>query len=314
MAQTAASAQKISTSSDRFQNDRLKAELARTAEAVSLRLDHLLPVVRGAEGTVVEAMRYASLNGGKRLRPFLTVASAGLFDVPEEQALNAAAAVEMIHCYSLVHDDLPAMDDSDLRRGRPTAHKAFDEAVAILAGDGLLTEAFAVLGDPATHRDPAVRIALVSGLAAAAGATGMVGGQMIDMSPTRADLDLEGIKRLQALKTGALICFSCEAGAILGRANQESQAAVRAYAQNLGLAFQIVDDLLDAESSPEVLGKPTGQDEALGKATFVALLGMEGARQEAERLAARAASQLDIFGEKAELLSATARFVVNRRS
>ncbi len=314
MVQTAASAQKISTSNDPISNDRLKTELARTAEAVSLRLDRLLPVVSGPEGTVVEAMRYASLNGGKRLRPFLTVACAGLFDVPEAQALNAAAAVEMIHCYSLVHDDLPAMDDSDLRRGRPTAHKAFDEAVAILAGDGLLTEAFAVLGDPATHPDPEVRVALVTGLAAASGAAGMVGGQMIDMSPQRADLDLEGIKRLQALKTGALICFSCEAGAILGRANREQQAAVRSYAQDLGLAFQIVDDLLDAESSPEVLGKPTGQDEALGKATFVALLGMEGARQEAARLATRAASRLDIFGEKADLLCATARFVVNRRS
>ena len=314
MVRTAVSAQKISASNDTTTNDRLNSELARTAAAVSQRLDRLLPVVPGPEGTVVEAMRYASLNGGKRLRPFLTVASAGLFDVPEEQALNAAAAIEMIHCYSLVHDDLPAMDDSDLRRGRPTAHKAFDEAVAILAGDGLLTEAFAVLGDPATHPDPVVRIALVSGLAAASGAAGMVGGQMIDMSPERADLDLEGIKRLQALKTGALICFSCEAGAILGRANRDAQAAVRSYAQDLGLAFQIVDDLLDAESSPEVLGKPTGQDEALGKATFVALLGMEGARQEAARLAARAASRLDIFGEKADLLCATARFVVNRRS
>ena len=314
MVQTAASAQKISTSNDTVQNDRLKIELARTAAAVSQRLDRLLSVVPGPEGTVVEAMRYASLNGGKRLRPFLTIASAGLFDVPEEQALNAAAAIEMIHCYSLVHDDLPAMDDSDLRRGRPTAHKAFDEAVAILAGDGLLTEAFAVLGDPATHPDPAVRVALVSGLAAASGAAGMVGGQMIDMSPERADLDLEGIKRLQALKTGALICFSCEAGAILGRANREARTAVRSFAQDLGLAFQIVDDLLDAESSPEVLGKPTGQDEALGKATFVALLGMEGARQEAARLAARAASRLDLFGEKADLLCATARFVVDRRS
>ncbi|MCG8594725.1 MAG: polyprenyl synthetase family protein [Kiloniellales bacterium] len=314
MVRTAASAQKISTSNDTATNDRLKIELARAAEAVSLRLDQLLPVVSGPEGRVVEAMRYASLNGGKRLRPFLTIANARLFDVPEQQALNAAAAIEMIHCYSLVHDDLPAMDDSDLRRGRPTAHKAFDEAVAILAGDGLLTEAFAVLSDPATHPDPAVRVALVSGLAAASGAAGMVGGQMIDMSPDRADLDLDGIKRLQALKTGALICFSCEAGAILGRANREEQAAVRSYAQDLGLAFQIVDDLLDAESSPEVLGKPTGQDEALGKATFVALLGMEGARREAADLATRAASRLDIFGEKADLLCATARFVVNRRS
>lgn len=314
MVQTVASAQKISTSSDSHQSDRLKAELEESAAAVAAQLDRLLPGVPGPEGTVVEAMRYASLNGGKRLRPFLTIACAELFDVPRDQALNAATAIEMIHCYSLVHDDLPAMDDSDLRRGRPTVHKAFDEVVAILAGDGLLTEAFAVMADPQTHPDPAVRVELVAGLAAASGAAGMVGGQMIDMSPERESLDLDGIKRLQALKTGALIRFSCEAGAILGQANREARDAITAYAADLGLAFQIVDDLLDSESSPEELGKPTGQDEALGKATFVAHLGMSGARQEAERLVAQAVSRLDIFAEKAELLGATARFVVDRRS
>ncbi len=314
MVQMAASAQKISTSSDTAGETHLKTELERSAAAVRAHLDLRLPPVPGPEGKVVEAMRYATLNGGKRLRPFLTIASAALFDLPQDKAINAAAAIEMIHCYSLIHDDLPAMDDSDLRRGRPTVHKAFDEVVAILAGDGLLTEAFAVMADPQTHPDPAVRAELVAGLAAASGAAGMVGGQMIDMSPERETLDLEGIKRLQALKTGALIRFACEAGAILGQANREARDAVSSYARDLGLAFQIVDDLLDAESSPEELGKPTGQDEALGKATFVALLGMEGARREAQRLVAEAVSRLAIFGEKADLLAATARFVVDRRS
>ncbi|MFQ5468660.1 MAG: polyprenyl synthetase family protein, partial [Kiloniellaceae bacterium] len=204
--------------------------MAARAAAVTRRLDELLPAVDGPRGRVVEAMRYSALSGGKRLRPFLVMESARLFDVDRENALTCAAAVEMIHCYSLIHDDLPAMDDSDLRRGRATVHTAFDEATAILAGDGLLTEAFAVLADPRCHGDPAVRVELMAGLAAAAGAAGMVGGQMIDMAPERAAFDLEGITRLQRLKTGALITFSCEAGAILGRAPADRRAALRAYA------------------------------------------------------------------------------------
>jgi farnesyl diphosphate synthase len=214
----------------------------------------------------------------------------------------------------LIHDDLPAMDDSDLRRGRQTAHVAFDEATAILAGDGLLTEAFTVLADALTHEKAEVRIALVAALSAAAGAAGMVGGQMIDMSPARSGLDLAGISHLQSLKTGALIRFSCEAGAILAEAGQAERQALVRYAEDLGLAFQIADDLLDAQSTPEALGKPTGQDASLGKATFVGQLGIEKALEKAETLVRSACARLDLFGEKADLLRQTAAFVVSRRS
>ncbi len=292
----------------------LERALKDAAAIVEAELDALLAPVPGPEGRVVEAMRYASLGGGKRLRPYLLLQSARLFGVPQPRALRAGAALEMIHCYSLVHDDLPAMDDSDLRRGRATAHKAFDEATAILAGDGLLARAFGVLADPATHPDAAVRCQLIAGLARAAGAEGMVGGQMIDISPERADFDLDGIKRLQDMKTGALIRFACEAGAILGQAEAAARDALVGFAGGLGLAFQIVDDLLDAEGSAADLGKPTGQDEALGKATFVGQLGVEGARAEASRIVKDACARLEYFGEKGSLLRATARFVLERRS
>ncbi len=292
----------------------LQLTLAAEGDAVTQTLDRLLAPVEGPRGRVIEAMRYSALGGGKRLRPFLVCESARLFDVPRASALRVAAAIEMVHCYSLIHDDLPAMDDSDLRRGRPTAHVAFDEATAILAGDGLLTEAFAVLADPLTHDSAAVRIALVGALAAAAGAAGMVGGQMIDMSPERSNLDLAGISHLQSLKTGALIRFSCEAGAILAEAGPAQREALVRYAEDLGLAFQIADDLLDAESTPEALGKPTGQDASLGKATFVGQLGIEKAREKAEALVRSASGRLDLFGEKADLLRQTAAFVVSRRS
>lgn len=293
---------------------KLQDALTRQGETISAVLDRLLPRADGPRGRVVEAMRYAVLSGGKRLRPLLVRESARLFDVPEEQALRTGAAIEMIHCYSLIHDDLPAMDDSALRRGRPTAHVAFDEATAILAGDGLLTEAFGVLADPQTHDSAAVRAELVGHLAAAAGAAGMVGGQMIDISPQRAELDLAGISHLQSLKTGALILFSCEAGAILGAAGQSEREALIDYAKDLGLAFQIADDILDAESTPEALGKPTGQDASLGKATFVGQLGIEEARKKARLLVESACGRLDLFGEKADLLRQTAAFVVERRS
>ncbi|MEE8502498.1 MAG: farnesyl diphosphate synthase [Kiloniellales bacterium] len=292
----------------------LKQALARTAAAIEAQLDVFLASAGGAEARVVEAMRYATLDGGKRLRPFLLIESARLFDVPDKQALRAAAALEMVHCYSLIHDDLPAMDDSDLRRGRPTAHKAFDDATAILAGDGLLTQAFEVLADPETHPDGAVRSALVTALARAAGTAGMVGGQMIDISPERTGLDLEGITHLQSMKTGALIAFACEAGAILGEAPAAGREALAGYAGGLGLAFQIVDDLLDAEGSAEELGKPTGQDAALGKATFVGQLGRDGARAQASQLVSNACARLDFFGKKADLLRELARFVLERRS
>ncbi len=287
--------------------------LTHRAEAVTRRLDALLAPVTGPRGRVVEAMRYSALAGGKRLRPFLVMESAGLFDVDPEHALHCAVAVEMIHCYSLIHDDLPAMDDSGLRRGRATAHKKFDEATAILAGDGLLTEAFAVLASPRCHPDPSIRAELIAGLAEASGAAGMVGGQMIDIAPGRETLDLTGITNLQGLKTGALITLSCEAGAILGRADDAARQALRSYARDLGLAFQIVDDLLDSQSTPEELGKPTGQDEAAGKATFVGLLGIEGARAKARGLVGEACGHLDIFAPRAKVLEQTARFVLERR-
>ncbi len=290
----------------------LLSRLTARAELVTRRLDALLPQVEGPRGRVVEAMRYSALSGGKRLRPFLVIESAQLFGLSEELALDTAAAVEMIHCYSLIHDDLPAMDDSELRRGHPTVHVKFDEATAILAGDGLLTEAFSVLTGAGGPRDPAVCCELVAGLATASGAAGMVGGQMIDLSPNRDQLDLAGITNLQELKTGALIVFSCQAGAILAQADPEARQALRDYATKLGLAFQIVDDLLDSLSTPEALGKPTGQDSIAGKATFVGQLGIEGAREMATRLVEQACASLEIFGERAEILRDTATFVLER--
>jgi farnesyl diphosphate synthase len=292
----------------------LQAALTEAAAAVGGTLDRVLPRGDGPERRLFDAMRYATLNGGKRLRPFLVSAGASLFDVPQSQALRAAAAVELIHCYSLVHDDLPAMDDDDLRRGRPTCHIQFDEATAILAGDALLTLAFEVLADPATHPDSAIRIALVGALAAAAGGEGMVGGQMIDLEAEGKALDLAQITRLQALKTGRLIRVSSVFGAILGAAPAAARTALDAFAQDLGLAFQIADDLLDVEGSEAEVGKKVGKDADAGKATFVSLLGVAEARNRADRLADRAASHLEIFGKKADLLRDVARFVVERRT
>ncbi len=293
---------------------RLEAALAETATAVNQMLDRLLPPVTTAERRVVEAMRYAVMGGGKRIRPFLVRHSAKLFDVADASALRVAAAIEMLHCYSLAHDDLPAMDDADLRRGRPSVHRQFDEATSILAGDGLLTMAFEVLADPATHANPLVRSELVLALAKAGGAAGMVGGQMIDLEAENAELDLPAITRLQALKTGAIIEFSCVAGPILGQAPADAHRALRDYARDLGLAFQIADDLLDIESSEDVTGKPVGRDQAAGKATFVSLLGVEGARKRAQELAGHAADRLAQFSNRADLLCEMAQFVVDRRS
>lgn len=288
--------------------------LARVAPAVEKLLDHLLPVPNGPEARVVEAMRYATLGGGKRLRPFLVMCGASLFGVADASALRAAAAIEMLHCYSLIHDDLPAMDNSDLRRGRPTVHKVYDDATAILAGDGLLTQAFEVLADPLTHADPEVRAELVLALARAGGTAGMVGGQMFDLSAEKMpSLDIGAITRLQRLKTGEVIAFACIAGAILGRASPAARAALQAYAHDLGLAFQIVDDLLDAEGDAAAIGKPVGQDEAAGKATFVSILGLDRARTQASLLSDQAARHLDFFDRKADLLKSVARFVTARR-
>jgi farnesyl diphosphate synthase len=286
-------------------------EAARLTDAA---LQRLLIVPLGLEARVYDAMRYSALAPGKRLRPFLVLASANLFGVAVRCALQVAAAVEMVHAYSLVHDDLPAMDNSDLRRGRPTCHKQFDEATAVLAGDGLLTAAFEVLAHPDTHGDPAVRCELVSELATAAGAAGMVGGQMIDLIAEHQNLDIGAITRLQRMKTGALIAFSCEAGAILAKAPSELRTALRGYAHDLGLAFQIADDLLDVEGSAAETGKPVGADAAAGKATFVSILGVERARAQAELLASQAVAHLELFEQRAELLGEAARFVIARRT
>ena len=290
----------------------LKKAMADNAKAVNEILDELLEAGDGPEVRVVEAMRYSALSGGKRIRPFLVTASSDLFNVDKPSALRAAAAIEMIHCYSLIHDDLPAMDDDDLRRGKATCHIKFDEGTAILAGDALLTKAFEVLADDKTHGNSTVRAELILVLAKAAGDAGMVGGQMLDLVAADHALNMPEITRLQRMKTGALIAVSCEAGAILGRASEKAHHALHAYAHDIGLAFQIADDLLDVEGDEKEVGKKTGKDAAAGKATFVSLLGRERAREQAGLLADQAAAHLDLFEEKGKLLRDLAYFVVNR--
>jgi len=292
----------------------LAAALARAVGTVEAALDTLLPEPEGPEARLVEAMRYAALGGGKRLRAFLVMESAALFSVSETSAARVAAAIEMLHAYSLVHDDLPSMDDDDLRRGRPSAHRAFDEATAILAGDALQARAFEVLAEADTHSDPEARCELVAAFGAAVGARGMVGGQMIDILTEGEELDAAQVTRLQALKTGRLIQFSAEAGAILGRAPLAQRHHLAAYGRDLGAAFQIADDLLDAEGTTEETGKTAGKDAAAGKATMVAVLGPERARAQAEMLSRQAARHLESFGERALLLRALAAHVVSRRS
>lgn len=290
----------------------LKKALTANSKEVTGVLDSLLQPGKGPESRVVEAMRYTTLAGGKRIRPFLVTASADLFNVSRERSLRVAAAVEMVHSYSLIHDDLPAMDNDDLRRGKPTCHIKFDEATAILAGDALLTKAFEVLSDEETHADATVRVELISALAKAAGDAGMVGGQMMDLFAEDHDLNMPEITRLQRMKTGALIAVSCESGAILGKASENARHVLHAYAHDVGLAFQIADDLLDVEGDEKQLGKKTGKDAAAGKATFVSLLGVDRARDQAEVLAEQAASHLEIFAEKGKLLKELAHYVVNR--
>lgn len=292
----------------------LEKALRDTARDVEEVLEKVLPADGGHEARLFDSMRYATLGGGKRFRPFLVVQSAALFSVSRSSALRVAAAVELVHCYSLVHDDLPAMDDDDLRRGQPTVHKQFDEATAILAGDALLTLAFEVLADPRTHENGSVRAELVAALSKAAGAHGMVGGQMLDLAAESIELDMGGITRLQRLKTGALIAFSCEAGAILGRASTEPREALRGYAHDLGLTFQIADDLLDVEGTIEETGKAVGKDADAGKATFVSILGVERAREQARLLANQAVEHLAVFDDTADPLREAANFVVERKS
>jgi farnesyl diphosphate synthase len=272
-------------------------------------------------GRLLEAMRYATLAGGKRIRPFFVVETARIFGVKPEQAMMTAAAVECVHAYSLVHDDLPAMDDDAIRRGRPTAHKAFDEATAILAGDALLTFAFDLLSRPQTHSDPAVRIALVSELSRAAGLGGMAGGQSLDLAaegrfgkvPPGAITE-DAVIMLEAMKTGALIRAACGMGAILGKASQDARKAVDFYGYALGQAFQIADDLLDLEGDPKIVGKKTKKDAAAGKATFISVLGVDGARARLATLVVTAEAALSEFGEEASMLRAAAHFVADRRA
>lgn len=267
---------------------------------------------------LLDALRHATLGGGKRFRPFLVIESAALFGLSETQALDTAAALECVHCYSLVHDDLPAMDNDAVRRGLPTVWKAFDEWTAILAGDALLTLAFEILSRAETHPDPDRRLALVSGLAKAAGGAGMVGGQALDLEAERrpggAQLSLPEVLHLQSLKTGALIRFACEAGAVLGGATVDQRDALLRYGAHVGLAFQIADDLLDAEGDAATVGKAVSKDAAAGKATLVSLMGLEAARAELRRVEAAAIDALAPFGPKAEVLIEAARFVANRKS
>jgi len=288
--------------------------MKRAVALVDATLDEVLPRPAGPHGRVAEAMRYAVFAGGKRLRPFLTLAGARLFGVPDPRALRAAAAIEALHTYSLVHDDLPCMDDDDLRRGRPTAHRQFDEATAVLAGDALLTLAFGILANPATHPSGEVRARLVARLAEAGGSEGMIGGQMMDMQAPERAYDLDGVILLQRMKTGALFEFSCEAGSILAEASEDDRRRLRDFARDLGLVFQITDDLIDALGSAEDAGKAVGKDQDQGKATFISLHGVDGAQAEASRLAERAAASLAAFGPAADSLRAVPFFLLDRAS
>jgi farnesyl diphosphate synthase len=294
--------------------DQLNAALKRCAARVEVTLDEVLPKPEGLHARVAEAMRYAIFAGGKRLRPFLTLHSAALFKAPEARALRVAAAIEALHTYSLVHDDLPCMDDDDLRRGRPTTHKQFDEATAVLAGDALLTLAFGILADPATHPSGEVRAELVACLARAGGSDGMIGGQMIDILAPERDYREAEVIQLQALKTGALFEFACEAGAIVGEAGADDRARLRDFARGFGLAFQIADDLIDVLGTAEEAGKAVGKDQDQGKATLVSLLGIEAARAEAGRLAHQAAAALSPYGPAADDLKALPFFLLDRPS
>ncbi|PJB70209.1 MAG: farnesyl-diphosphate synthase [Alphaproteobacteria bacterium CG_4_9_14_3_um_filter_47_13] len=292
----------------------LQRKMDEVVEAVNKTIAKLLPETDLPEDKLFEAMRYGTMNGGKRLRPFLVIQAASLFNVDSKRSRRVAAAIEFVHCYSLIHDDLPAMDNSDMRRGKPSTHRAFDEATATLAGDALLALAFQVLSDPATHEDPRVRIELVAKLAEASGAHGLCGGQMLDLLGEQEAFDVGTISRLQRMKTGKLMAFACEAGAILGKSDEPHRKALCNYAYDLGLAFQVTDDVLDVEADPEVTGKPANQDAAAGKSTFVKALGKEAAKMRAEMLAAQAKRHLKVFSGHAETLEELADYVLSRRA
>ena len=300
--------------SDALIEPSLADSMVETAAAVEAVLRAELPEPLGPGARLYEAMRYGTLGGGKRLRAFLVRTGARLAGADDTSALLVAAAVEMIHAYSLIHDDLPAMDDDDMRRGKPSCHIAFDDATAILAGDALLTLAFELAADPRVHADPAIRCELVRVMAQAAGGIGMVGGQMIDLTAQHSTVDYELIAELERKKTGALIAFSCEAGAILGGCDGGFRNALRDFGYDIGLAFQVTDDLLDVTGEEADLGKKVGKDAAAGKATFIAALGVEGARREAKALVACAVARLEGFGAQAQTLRAFGEYVITRRS
>lgn len=292
----------------------LQQAMEDVVSGITRTIEMLLPQTDLPESPLVDAMRYSTLNGGKRLRPFLVIESAKLFNVDTLRAKRVAAALEFVHCYSLAHDDLPAMDNADLRRGVPSLHKKYDEATAILAGDALLTKAFEILSDHETHEDPHVRIELIGLLARASGLQGMVGGQMLDMIGEKTEFDVGQISRLQRMKTGMLMAFATEAGAILGKADEARRKALRNFAFDLGLAFQVTDDILDVEGDPKQTGKSKGKDSKAGKSTFVTAMGLEQARMRAEMLAEQAVRHLHVFDTRADMLRALAYYVLQRRA
>lgn len=291
----------------------LEARLKETAERINTALDGLLPREQGPEARLLGAMRYSALSGGKRLRPFFTLEAGRIFDADEGALLRAACAIECVHTYSLIHDDLPCMDDDDLRRGRPTLHRAYDEVTALLAGDALLTFAFELLAEPATHSDPQMRCKLITGLARASGALGMVAGQIADMAGEDIGSDLIAVTRMNRLKTGALINFAVDAGALIGCASEAEKTALSRYAHDIGLAFQMVDDLLDAEGVVRDTGKAVGKDKDRGKVNFVTVLGAEATRERVGMLASQAKNHLSMFGPRARVLLDAVDFVVGRR-
>ncbi|MBI1250670.1 MAG: polyprenyl synthetase family protein [Alphaproteobacteria bacterium] len=291
----------------------LENRLRETADRITVAIDALLPRAQGPEARLISAMRYAALAGGKRLRPFLTLETGRVFDADETALLRTAVAIECIHTYSLVHDDLPCMDDDDLRRGQPTVHVEYDEATAVLAGDALLTIAFEILADPATHPDPQMRCKLIAGLAKASGAQGMVGGQAIDMAGAGDEGDLIAVTRMNRMKTGALISFAVDAGALIGVASEEDRHALARYGHDIGLAFQLADDLLDLRGNVTEMGKAAQKDQDAGKANFVTILGPEAAEARVRLLAAQAKGHLGAFGPRGRILAEVVDFVLDRR-
>jgi farnesyl diphosphate synthase len=291
----------------------LQIRLKAVADRMNIALDALLPPAQGPEARLMEAMRYSALDGGKRLRPFFTLEAGALLDADENALLRAAVAIECVHTYSLIHDDLPCMDDDDLRRGRPTLHRAFDEATAVLAGDALLTFAFELLADPATHADPQMRCKLIAGLAKASGSQGMVAGQAADMAGAEIGSDLIAVTRMNRLKTGCLINFSVDAATLIAAAAEAEAVALSRYAHDVGLTFQMVDDLLDAEGAVRDTGKAVGKDKDRGKVNFVTVMGIEATRERVGMLAAQAKRHLSMFGPRARVLLDTVDFIVERR-